>query len=106
MVALKFLYVDGLRSLCSAFLIEANPFTLFQAPKTLAFNRTVMHKELPAAVSRNKSITLFVIEPLHSTFRHVFVPFASDESSQWRVTSELLQNRSAEAKDRFDDHPK
>jgi hypothetical protein len=76
-------------------------FTLFQALKTLPFNGAVMDKKLLSAVSGDKSITFFVIEPLHSTFRHVLDPFTNDESSRWCVTSELLQNRSAEAKDRF-----
>jgi hypothetical protein len=98
---LEFFYVDGLRPLSSTFLIEANSLTLFQALKTLPFNGAVMDKKLLPAVSGDKSITFFVIEPLHSTFRHVLDPFANDESSRWCVTSELLQNGSAEAKDRF-----
>lgn len=66
---------DGLRTLGSGFYFESNFFSLAQRSKTLRHDSGVMDEYVTLVLSLNETITLFVIEPLHATFRHFNNPF-------------------------------
>lgn len=50
---------------------------LIEAFVSLTLNGGMMHKHIIAAsLGGDKSITLLIIEPLHSTFWHIDIPFS------------------------------
>src|SRR3972149_10009154 len=74
--------VGGLRALRTLGDFELNTITLSQGTETFAFDCGVVDKHVLAALLRDKSETLTVVEPLDGTFRHDPLPFpAWDETA-------------------------
>ena len=70
---LEFPYLDRRRSFCALFNLEAYTITFRQALKTRTFDRTMVNKDILAAIlERDESETFLVVKPLYGTLRHFF----------------------------------
>jgi hypothetical protein len=65
--------VLGLRTLGAVGQIKLDPVALIQALETVALNGGIMHEHIAPTVLRDKTKTLLVLEPLHSSLRHFCV---------------------------------
>jgi hypothetical protein len=73
-VFLKLFYPDCCRAFGALFHIKADSLTFFKGLETLTLNGRVVNKDIFAVISRDESITLACIEPLHCAFRHFTAP--------------------------------
>jgi len=67
---LELLYFDRLWSLGALFNFEADAVAFLQAFEAGSLDGTMVNKAIFSVFSRDKSKTLFVVEPLYSTLRH------------------------------------
>lgn len=95
-------HIDCLRSLLALFDLERDFLPFAQRFETLAFDCTEVDKNIRTAVYFYKPITLLLIEPLHSTFRHYKFPFTKNGFSLAgtlfeRLSGSVLQRRKTDS---------
>jgi hypothetical protein len=73
--ALELSHPGSLGALGSAFLVKGHPVAFGQRFEPAAFDGAEMHENIVSAVTFDEAVTLAVVEPFYSTFRHVAVPF-------------------------------
>jgi len=75
---LEFSHSGSLRTFGATLLVKGHPVTFGQRFEPAAFDGAEVHENVMSAVTFDEAVTLAVIEPFHSTFRHVAVPFLFD----------------------------
>ncbi len=69
---LELFYLGRRWSFGALFNFEADTITFRKAPKTLTFDGAMVNKAIFSVFSRDKSVTLLIVEPLYCTLRHNF----------------------------------